>query len=142
MIHTAMVLQPYTPQIHLGDWQIVVFVNRRRNRVSVERRHSSEKESFDRSESGGESLRINTGIRAFRRQMPVLAVALEKIDTTDKADAEIIEAVFQLLATVYRAAPEHDRIAGGDEHLAAEEFGEFLEYRKRAALMALSIVIH
>lgn len=141
MLHTPMVLQAYTPQIHLGDWQIVVFVNRKRNRISVERWHSSER-SLHPMETSGQLLRINTGIRAFRRQMPVLAVALEKIDATDKTDAEIIEAVFRVLATVYSAAPGHDRISIGDGHLPEEEFADFLEHKKHAALMALNVLIH
>lgn len=141
MIHQPMVLQAYTPQIHLGDWQIVVFVNRRRNRISVERWHSSEK-AFHPMEGSGQILRINTGIRAFRRQMPILAIALEKIDATDKSDAEIVEAVFKVLATVYGAAPEHERASVGDDHLPEEEFADFLEHRKQAALMALNVVMH
>jgi hypothetical protein len=93
-------------------------------------------------ESTRQLLRINTGIRAFRRQMPVLAVALEKIDTVDKNDAEIIEAVFQALATVYSAVPEHDRVSIGEDRVAGEEFADFLEHRKQAALMTLNVVMH
>lgn len=137
----TMVLQAYTPQIHLGDWQIVIFVNRRRNRISVERWHSSER-AYHPMEASGHVLRINTGIRAFRRQMPILAVALEKIDTLDKTDAEIIEAVFQVLATVYKAASEQNRVCVGNEHFPTGEFTDFLAYRKRAALMALNVVMH
>jgi hypothetical protein len=141
MIHTPMVLQAYTPQIHLGDWQIVVFVNRRRNRISVERWHSSEK-AFHPMESGGQMLRIDTGIRAFRRQMPVLAMALEKIAVADKSDAQIIDDVFRVLAAVYSVAPASERVAVGEDPLPADDFAEFLEHRKHAALMALEVVVH
>lgn len=132
---SPMILQAYTPQIHLGDWQIVVFVNRRRHRISVERWHSSQKASP--LENNGQSLRIETGIRAFRRQMPVLAVALEKIEVADKSDAEIIEAVFQTLAEIYGQGSEQEGAAPGED-----DFADFLKHRKQAALMALSVTVH
>lgn len=142
IVHQSpMVLQAYTPQIHLGDWQIVVFVNRRRNRLSVERWHSSQKDCHP-TESGGQLLRINTGIRAFRRQMPVLAEALERIGVAERSDAEIIDAVFEALAEVYRVAPEQDRAAVDDGQLGEDEFADFLAHRKQAALMALNVVVH
>lgn len=141
MIQLPMVLQAYTPQIHLGDWQIVVFVNRRRRRISVERWHSSEK-AFHPMESGGQVLRINTGIRAFRRQMPVLASALENIDVGGLGDEAIIDAVFQVLGSVYKVAPQQERICAGSEPILDVEFDDFLEHRKRAALLALNAVRH
>lgn len=140
MIQQPMVLQAYTPQIHLGDWQIVVFVNRKRNRISVERWHSSEK-AFHPMESTGQILRINTGIRAFRRQMPILASALEQIDTANMEVAEIIAAVFQVLSTVYRVDPEHQHHAGDVEVLDGD-FSDFLQSRRQAALAAINTVRH
>lgn len=88
MIPLSMVLQAYTPQIDLGDWQIVVFVNRRWGRILVERFHSSEKASQP-LENSDQVLRIDTGIRAFLRQMPVLAAALEEIQAADMSDEEV-----------------------------------------------------
>lgn len=136
MIQLPMVLQAYTPQIHLGDWQIVVFVNRRRERITVERWHSSEKAYYP-MESSGQVLRINTGIRAFRRQMPVLAAALEKIQVADQSDEAIIRAVFRVLASVYKLGPEQDQLCVGDESPLGGEFSDFLQFREKAALMAL-----
>lgn len=141
MIQLPMVLQAYTPQLHLGDWQIVVFVNRRRNRLSVERWHSSEKAN-QAMENTGQALRINTGIRAFRRQMPVLATALDKINTSGMNDEQLVETVFQVLASVYRAAPTAEHAGFGDEHLSDQEFADFLEERKQEALAALMTVKH
>lgn len=141
MIQLPMVLQAYTPQLHLGDWQIVVFVNRRRGRISVERWHSSEK-TFHPMESSGQLLRINTGIRAFRRQMPVLATALEKIEVAHLSDEEVVRAVFRVLASVYTAAPERDQLCVGDDSPLESEFAEFLENREKAALMALKATVH
>lgn len=137
MIPLSMVLQAYTPQIDLGDWQIVVFVNRRGwGRILVERYHSSEKASQP-LESNDQILRIDTGIRAFLRQMPVLAAALQEIQAADMSDEEVIRAVFQVLASVYRATPERERLDAGDEIQLEYEFADFLEQRERAVLMAL-----
>lgn len=141
MIQLPMVLQAYTPQIHLGDWQIVVFVNRRRNRISVERWHSSEKACHP-LETSGQVLRIDTGIRAFRRQMPVLADALEQIATHDKTDTQIVEAVFAMLASVYRGSSEEEKAGYGADAPGDEEFGDFLEGRKREALRRLNTQLH
>lgn len=140
MIQLPLVLQAYTPQLHLGDWQIVVFVNRRRHRVSVERWHSSEKNGHPME--GSEVLRINTGIRAFRRQMPVLASALEEIDTSSMSGEQIVEAVFQVLAQVYEAVPEQDLVCVGDERFLHGEFADFLHDRKQAALASLAKAGH
>jgi len=132
-----LALQVYTPQIDLGDWQIVVFVDRWRERFLVERWHSSEKACHP-LENSGQVLRINTGIRAFRRQMPVLATALEEIRATDLSDEEIVHAVFEVLASVYKAAPEREELAGADdESLRGAEFAAFFQHRERAALAAL-----
>lgn len=141
MIQLPMVFQAYTPQLHLGDWQIVVFVNRRRNRISVERWHSSEK-AYHPLETSGQVLRINTGIRAFRRQMPILAAALDEIDTAGLGEGQIIEAVFQVLAQVYQAGPAVDHLSLADEHLSAGDFIDFLEERKQEALAAVTKVKH
>lgn len=141
MIQPSMVLQAYTPQLHLGDWQLVVFVNRRRNKISVERWHSSEK-AYHPQENTGQVLRIATGIRAFRRQMPILAGALDELDTAGMTQEQIVGAVFQVLANLYRAAPEAEHIGFGDERLSDQGFAEFLEDRKQDALAALSKVTH
>lgn len=141
MIQLPMVLQAYTPQLHLGDWQIVVFVNRRRNRISVERWHSSEKNGHP-MEGSGEILRINTGIRAFRRQMPVLASAMEEIHIGGMAGEQIVEAVFEMLAKVYEAVPEQDLVCIGDERLLHYEFADFLQDRKQEALAGLAKMEH
>lgn len=136
MIQLPMVLQAYTPQIYLGDWQIVIFVNRRRGKILVERWHSSEK-SFHPMEGSGQVLRITTGIRAFRRQMPVLATALEKVQVADLSDEQIVRAVFRVLASVYKAVPERDELCIGDDSLCEAEFTEFLQEQEKAALLAL-----
>lgn len=141
MIQQPMVLQAYTPQLHLGDWQIVVFVHRRRNRISVERWHSSEK-AYHPLESTGQVLRINTGIRAFRRQMPVLAGALDELDTAGMGEEQIVDAVFQVLADLYRGTPEAEHAGYGEERLSEQEFAEFLEERRQDALAALTKVKH
>lgn len=141
MIHQSMVLQAYTPQLHLGDWQLVVFVNRRRSRISVERWHSSEK-GFHPQEATGQVLRINTGIRAFRRQMPVLASAMDELDTAGMTEEQIVGAVFQVISRLYRASPEAEHIGFGGERLSDQEFAEFLEDRKQDALDALTKVTH
>lgn len=141
MIQQSMVLQAYTPQLHLGDWQIVVFVNRRRNRISVERWHSSEK-AYHPQETTGQVLRINTGIRAFRRQMPILAGALDELDTAGMMEEQIVDAVFKVLERLYRASPDAEHIGFGGERLSEQEFAEFLEDRKHDALAALSKVTH
>lgn len=132
MIQQSMVLQEYTPQIHLGDWQLLVLVNRRRNRLTVERCHSSEEAGYPLETPGAEYLRIDTGIRAFRRQMPVVASALEKIDPTAMTDAQIVEAVFQALIRLYAGKADQD---------ASREV-EFLEERRLEALDALTAVSH
>jgi len=137
MIQLPMVIQPYAPQLHLGDWQIVVFANRRRNRLSVERWHSSEK-PYHVMEGTGQVLRIDTGIRAFRRQMPVLASALDEIDTNGMVDADIVEAVFRVLARVYQGVPAGEHGSAGEEHLSDQEFSDFLEERKQIALAGIS----
>lgn len=141
MIQPSMVLQAYTPQLHLGDWQIVVFVNRRRNKISVERWHSSE-QAYHPQESTGQVLRINTGIRAFRRQMPILAGALDELDTAGMTEEQIVGAVFRVMSSLYRAAPESEHIGYGEERLAGQGFAEFLEDRKQDALAALNTVTH
>lgn len=141
MIQLPMLLQAYSPSIHLGDWQIVVFVNRRRKRIVVERWHSSEQGWHDPID-GHELLRIDTGIRAFRRQMPVLANALESVEMAGLGDEEIVEAVFKVLASVYRAAPEPDELLPGDHSPTDTDFAEFLEYRKQRALAALNPSVH
>ncbi|MBS1188698.1 MAG: hypothetical protein H6R10_490 [Rhodocyclaceae bacterium] len=141
MIQLPLVLQAYTPQLHLGDWQIVVFVNRRRNRISVERWHSSEKAHYPLEETG-QMLRIDTGIRAFRRQMPVLANALDEIDMAGMDDEQIIHAIFRALANLYRAAPQDDQVGFGGEGLTEREFADFLEEKKQEALAALTTVKH
>lgn len=135
MIPLSMVLQAYTPQTHLGDWQIVVFVNRRWGRILVERFHSSEK-ACQPMENSDQVLRIDTGIRAFLRQMPVLAAALGDIQAADMSDEEVIRAVFLVLASVYQAAP--DRLDADAESRLECECANFLEQRERAALMALA----
>lgn len=136
MIPLSMALQAYTPQIHLGDWQIVVFVNRKWGRILVERFHSSEK-ACQPMENSDQILRIDTGIRAFLRQMPLLATALQEIQAADMSDAEVIRAVFQVLASVYRAAPQREPLNADDESRLGDEFADFLEQRERVALMAL-----
>lgn len=103
----------------------------------VERWHSSE-ETCHPLESSRQVLRINTGIRAFRRQMPVLAAALEEIQAADLGDEEIIHAVFEVLASVYKAAPECEGLNGADGESPREaEFAEFFQHRESAALAAL-----
>lgn len=141
MIQQPMVFQAYTPQLHLGDWQIVVFVHRRRNRISVERWHSSEK-AYHPLESTGQVLRIDTGIRAFRRQMPVLAGALDGLDTAGLGEEQIVDAVFQVLADLYRGTHEAEHAGYGEERLSEQEFAEFLEDRRQIALAALTRVKH
>lgn len=141
MIHQSMVLQAYTPQLQLGDWQIVVFVHRRRNRITVERWHSSEK-AYHPMESTGQVLRINTGIRAFRRQMPVLAGALDELNTVGMTEEQVVEAVFQVLAKLYRVGPESEHIGFDDQRLSEQDFIDFLEDRKQEALDALVRVTH
>lgn len=133
-----LVLQAYTPQIHLGDWQIVIFVNRKRNLLSVERWHSSER-PYERKEIRDQALRIQTGIRAFRRQMPYLAGALESVAVDSSPDEEIVETVFRILADVYGPDPMP---IGTDERIEAGDLAEFLEERKREALAALNAVKH
>lgn len=141
MIQQSMVLQAYTPQLQLGDWQIVVFVHRRRNRISVERWHSSE-QAFHPQETTGQVLRINTGIRAFRRQMPILAGALDEIDTAGMSEELIVESVFRVLADLYRGTPDREHAGYGEEPLSEQEFVDFLEERKQEALAALNQVKH
>jgi hypothetical protein len=136
MIQQTMVLQAYTPQLHLGDWQIVVFVHRRRNRITVERWHSSEK-PYHPLETTGQVLRINTGIRAFRRQMPVLAFALEKLDTAGMTEEQVVEAVFQVLEGLYKVGPASEHMGFDGERLSEQDFLDFLEDRKQEALEAL-----
>lgn len=136
MIQLPMLLQAYSPGIHLGDWQIVVFVNRRRKRIVVERWHSSEKHGHPQ-DNPQELLRIDTGIRAFRRQMPVLAAALDTVDSCGMSDEEIVEAVFRVLASVYQAAPERDELLPGDHSPTDGELADFIEWRKQCALAAL-----
>lgn len=136
MIQQPMVLQAYTPQLHLGDWQIVVFVHRRRNRITVERWHSSEK-AYHPLETTGQVLRINTGIRAFRRQMPVLAAALEELDTAGMTEEQVVSAVFRVLANLYKAGPESEHMGFDGERLSEQDFIDFLEDRKQEVLESL-----
>lgn len=132
-----LVLQAYTPTIDFGDWQIVVFVNHRRGRLLVERWHSSEKTCHP-LENSAQVLRINTGICAFRRQMPVLATALDEVRAADLSDEEMVRAIFAVLASVYKAAPERAELDGADdESLRGAEFAAFFQHRERAALAAL-----
>lgn len=136
MIQQPMVLQAYTPQLHLGDWQIVVFVHRRRNRITVERWHSSEK-AYHPMETTGQVLRINTGIRAFRRQMPVLAAALEELDTAGMTDEQVVSAVFRVFGNLYKAGPDAEHLGFEGERLSERDFIDFLEDRKQEALDSL-----
>lgn len=134
-----LVLQAYTPQIHLGDWQIVISVNRKRNIVSVERWHSSE-QPYERKEMHDQVIRLETGIRAFRRQMPVLAGALEKVAVDGLSEPEIVESVFKVLANMYAAAP--DALSKGEDAVAKGNFADFIEERKRDALAQLNGAKH
>lgn len=137
MMPLPLVVQAYTPQIDFGDWQIVVFVNRGRGRLLVERWHSSEKTCHP-LENSGQVLRINTGIRAFRRQMPVLAAALEEIQAADLSDEAVVHAVFEVLASVYKATPEREELDGADdESPRGVEFAAFFQRGEWAALAAL-----
>ncbi len=136
MIPLPMALQAYSPQIELGDWQIVVFVDRRRGRLLLERWHSSERNSYPMAD-GGQVLRIDTGIRAFRRQMPVLAAALEAVPAAGMGDAEVIHAVFEILASVYKAAPGQEEPGSDGESLPQSDCADFFVHRERAALAAL-----
>jgi hypothetical protein len=127
-----LIFQAYTPQIQLGDWQIVITVYRKRNVIAVERWHSSE-QPYERQEIRDQSLRIETGIRAFRQQMPVLANALESAAIDGLAEDDIIESVFKVLADIYAPEPETT---------GTDDFTEFLEERKREARAVLSAVRH
>ena len=132
-----LTLQAYRPQIPFGDWQLVILADGKRNIVAVERWHSSEKTCHP-LENCGQLLRINTGIRAFRRQMPILAAALEEIPAADLSNEEIVHAVFEVLASVYKTVPEREGLDGADdESPRGAEFAKFFQYRERAALAAL-----
>ena len=136
MNHPPLVLRAYTPRSHPGDWQIVISVNRKRSAFSVESWHSSERPD-ERQEPHGEGLRIETGIRAFRRQMPVLSAALDLIDIAPLSDEEIVEAIFGMLAEGYGPA-----LAGAGDHFTQGDLADFFDKRKRKALAAFRVPWH
>lgn len=127
MLTQCMVLEAYTPQLHLGDWQIVICVNRRKNLIAIERRHSSESE-LETAAGADQTIRIKTGIRAFRRQMPILANAMDNVSLLGLSVEEVVEAVFEVLAVVYQGAEV--------------DFADFLQQRKLEVLVTLSTVKH
>lgn len=129
-------LEAYSPRIHLGDWQIVVFVDRRRGRISVQRRHSSENNGQP-IDKAGDVLRIDTGIRAFRRHMPVLAAILENIEVDGLSDAKIVQSVFRGLATLYKAVPEHSPVWSDEAPSLTGEFADFFQHHENAVLTTL-----
>lgn len=137
----SLLIEAYCPQLAFGDWQLVISVNRRKNRIAVEQWHSSES---DRGEilPADATLHIKTGIRAFRRHMPILAKALERCAIAGKSVEEVVESVFEVLADVYQRAIDPEQVSSVDCLSLEGNFAAFLQHRKNAALAALSAVKH
>ncbi len=128
-----LALEAYAPQLPFGDWQIVVFVDRKRQLIWVARWHSS-KPGNEMRQTSDPVIRLNTGIRAFCRHLPLLAERLAQVAVGSLSEVEIVHAVFEVLASAYEAAPD-----GADsESLRGNEFVDFFRRQERAALSALA----
>lgn len=132
----SMLFESYCPQLPLGDWQIVLSVRLEKGRIAVERRHSSDPDS-GRSQCLDKLLYIETGIRAFRRQMPILQSALEKIDITGLTLEEVVQAVFDALSDLYGGSCGPIQFINGPQCDTGTELTDFLRQRKLKTLSDL-----
>lgn len=138
---SSLLFEAYTPQLPLGDWQIIISVNLRKGRIAVERWHSSEPEVMQ-SLPLDHKVRIRTGIRAFRRQMPILAANLDKLDLIGRSVAEAIEAVFGQLATIYGGSLGAVQFINGAQGDTGTDLTDFLLQKKEEVLSELLLAAY
>lgn len=135
---SSLLFEAFTPQLPLGDWQIVVAVHSGKGRIAVERWHSSD-EREGRCHHHQRKLYIPTGIRAFRRQMPILAGALENIEIAGQEAEQVVVAVFDTLSRIYGASCAAVQFINGGQDDSGTELSDFLSRKKQQALRDLGL---